>query len=213
LLEFVQVLFSLILKMSDLEAEAPNEVNEKRGRKFTDIWDNMIKGEKQSKGHYSATCIHCRRHWKHGKPYILREHFANHCKKCPKDISQYYASLVGKKMGEETVEDSEEEEERPSKKPKQINISSFFEPKKLEKGKIENIDRKITKTFVMCNIPFSTVENPWFIDLIKSLQPGYDPPSRRTLSGSLLEAELARINMKINNELDKESNFTIGKNL
>jgi len=49
--------------------------------------------------------------------------------------------------------------------------------------------------------------------LIKSLQPGYDPPSRRTLSGSLLEAEVARVNIKINHELDKESNFTINNNL
>ncbi len=40
-------------------AETPNEINEKRGRRFTDIWDNMIKGEKQSKEYYSATCIHC----------------------------------------------------------------------------------------------------------------------------------------------------------
>jgi len=57
------------------------------------------------------------------------------------------------------------------------------------------------------------VENPWFINLIKSLQPEYDPPSRRTLSGSLLEAEVARVNIKINHELDKESNFTIGNYL
>ncbi len=68
LLEFVQVLFSLVLfdfylnlKMSYL-AETPNEINKKRERRFTDIWDNMIKGKKQSKGHYSATCIHCRQH-------------------------------------------------------------------------------------------------------------------------------------------------------
>jgi hypothetical protein len=199
--------------MSDL-AETPNEINEKRGKKFTSIWDNMIKGEKQSKGHYSATCIHCRQHWKYGKPYKLREHLANHCKKCSKDISQHYGLLVGKKIGQETVENSEEEEEEyPSKKLKQTNVLSFFESKKLEKGKIEDINHIITKTFVMCNIPFSTVENPWFIDLIKSLQPRYDLPSRRILSGSLLEAEVARINIKINNELDKENNFTIGKNL
>jgi len=201
------------LKISDL-TKTPNEINEKRGRKFTSIWDNMIKGEKQSKGHYSATCIHCRQHWKYGKPYKLREHLANHCKKCSKDISQHYGLLVGKKIGQETVENSEEEEEEyPSKKLKQTNVLSFFESKKLEKGKIEDINRIITKTFVMCNIPFSTIENPWFIDLIKSLQPGYDLPSRRILSGSLLEAEVARINIKINNELDKENNFTIGKNL
>ena len=43
-------------------------------------------------------------------------------------------------MGEETVEDSEEEgEKHPNKKSKQTNVSSFFESKKLEKVKIKNI--------------------------------------------------------------------------
>jgi len=66
-----------------------------------------------------------------------------------------------KKMGEETVEDSKEEgKERPNKKPKQTNVSSFFEPKKLEKGKIKDINHTIIKTFMMCNILFNTVENP-----------------------------------------------------
>jgi len=49
--------------------------------------------------------------------------------------------------------------------------------------------------------------------LIKSLQLKYDSFLHRTLSGSLLEAEVARVNIKINNKLDKESNFTIGNNL
>ncbi len=85
-------------------------------------------------------------------------------------------------MEEEIIEDSEEEgEERPNKKLKQTNVSSFFESKKLEKGKIEDINHMITKTFVMYNIPFNIVENLWFINLIKSLQPGYDSPSRYTV--------------------------------
>ena len=64
-------------------------------------------------------------------------------------------------MGEETVEDSKEKgEECPNKKLKQTNVSSFFEPKKLEKGKIKDINHTIIKTFMMCNILFNTVENP-----------------------------------------------------
>ena len=125
LLEFVQVLFSLILfdfylnlKMSYL-METPNEINEKRERRFTDIWNNMIKGEKQSKGHYSATCIHCRQHWKYEKSQKLNEYLVNHCKKYLKDILQYYVSLIKKKMKKETVKDSEKEgEEHLNKKPK-----------------------------------------------------------------------------------------------
>jgi len=47
----------------------------------------------------------------------------------------------------------------------------------------------------MCNIPFSVIENPYFVDLIKTLQSGYDPPSRQVLSGTLLQAEVARVNV------------------
>ena len=63
----------------------------------------------------------------------------------------------------------------------------------------------------MYNIPFSVIKNPYFVDLIKTLQPGYDPPSRQVLSGTLLQAEVARVNVRITNELNNESNFTIGK--
>jgi hypothetical protein len=63
----------------------------------------------------------------------------------------------------------------------------------------------------MSNIPFSVIENPWFVDMIKILQPGYNPPTRQVLSGSLLEAELSRINTRTISELDNDSNFTIGK--
>ncbi len=117
-------------------------------------------------------------------------------------------------MRKETVENNEEEgEKHPNKKSKQTNVSSFFESKNLEKGKIEDINCMITKTFVMYNILFSTVKNLWFINLIKSLQLKYDPLLCRTLSRSLLKAEVIRVNIKINNELDKESNFTISNNL
>ncbi|CAB4376257.1 unnamed protein product [Rhizophagus irregularis] len=55
----------------------------------------------------------------------------------------------------------------------------------------------------------SIIENPWFIDLIKTLQPGYDPPSRQVLSGTLLESETSRVNIRIMNELSADNNFTI----
>ena len=47
--------------------------------------------------------------------------------------------------------------------------------------------------------------------VIKTLQPGYDLPSRHTLSGTCLEAELSHVNIQIMNELNNESNLTIGK--
>ncbi|CAI2201569.1 12391_t:CDS:2, partial [Funneliformis geosporum] len=74
---------------------------------------------------------------------------------------------------------SSESDEHPIKKSKQIAMSNFFEPKKLEKGKIDEINRILTKAFIISNISF-------------------------ILSGSLLQAKLARTNIKIDNELTKK---------
>ncbi|GBC53911.2 hypothetical protein RhiirA5_442505 [Rhizophagus irregularis] len=46
--------------------------------------------------------------------------------------------------------------------------------------------------------------------MIKTLQPAYNLlPTRQILSGTLLQAELARVNLRIYNELAKETNCTI----
>ena len=185
----------------------------KSGRPLSDIWEHMIQGDKQSRGHYSATCNFCQQFWKQGKPHVLREHLANHCKKCSSDVSSYYAKVVGKKRGEDDdEEESTDETEYPNKKQRsrQTAVTNFYGANKIEKGRSDELDRVVAKAFIMANIPFNVIENPWFVNMIKTLQPGYNTPSRQVLSGTLLEAELSRTSMRINNELDKESNFTIG---
>jgi len=122
-----------------------------------------------------------------------------------------------KKGEENTYEDesTSDVDETQNKRQKQNNeqssIRNFYKNSKLEKGYSDEIDRSVTKAFVMCNVPFSTIENPWFVDMLKTLQPGYNPPSRQVLSGTLLEAELSRVNLRVYNELSKESSCTIGK--
>ncbi|RHZ65058.1 hypothetical protein Glove_319g189 [Diversispora epigaea] len=172
------------------------------------------------------------------KPHVLREHLTNSCKKCPKDVSLHYAKIVGKVIGKKDIESSNNDDDnsnddddsnlnesskgnkyklkktQTSRKKNKLDknqtfVANFYEVKKLQKGIIDDIDKTIIKAFVMCNFPFSVIENPWFINMIKSLQPTYDPPSRRTLSGTLLQSELARINVLTMNELEKENNFTI----
>src|SRR6266540_1660893 len=102
----------------------------------------------------------------------------------------YYAELVEKELENKMVEEeknlSSDIKTPPTKKVKQTAVSNFFEPKKLEKGRINEIDCAITKAFVMYNILFNIIENLWFLDLIKILQSAYDAPSCRVLSGSLL---------------------------
>ncbi|GET00495.1 ribonuclease H-like domain-containing protein [Rhizophagus clarus] len=200
--------------MTSSEPSEPSE-NSRKGRRFSEVWDgHMIKGAQKSRGHYAASCSYCNSYWNNGKPHVLREHLANHCRKCPKEVSIQFAKIVGKiaenkeKDDDDDDDDDESDSEsmlNPAKKQKlnngQTSIRSFYKNEKLEKGYCDEIERSITKAFVMCNIPFSTIENPWFIDLIKTLQPGFDPPTKQVLSGTFLEAETSRVNIRVMNKL------------
>ncbi|CAB5357661.1 unnamed protein product [Rhizophagus irregularis] len=164
-------------------SSGPSKVS--KGRPPSDVWCNhMIQGNMQSRGHYSATCSYCRQYWRQGRPQVLSAHLANHCKKCPDDVSLYFAKIVGKNLAKEEEESADEDEsDYPNKRVRQTGIKNFYGGGKIEKGRSDELDR--------------------------ALEPGYDPPSRRVLNGTLLEAELSRVNARVNNELEKESNFTI----
>ncbi len=45
----------------------------------------------------------------------------------------------------------------------------------------------------MAGIPFEIIENPFIHNLFQKLNPEYAPPSRITLSGRLLDQEVARV--------------------
>ncbi|GES85567.1 ribonuclease H-like domain-containing protein [Rhizophagus clarus] len=195
-----------------MTSSEPSE-NLRKGRHFTEVWNgHMIKGVQRIRGHYAATCSYCNFYWKDGKSHVLHEHLANHCQKCSQEVSLQFAKIVGNEIAE-NKEDDESDSELTTKKQRlndgQTSIRSFYKNKELEKGYSDEIHRSIMKAFVMCNIPFSIIENPWFIDLIKTLQPGYDPPSRQVLSGTLLESETSHVNIRIMNELSADNNFTI----
>jgi hypothetical protein len=104
--------------------------NSERGRPFSDVWEYVRKGTRQSRGHYSATCTYCNCTWKHGKPQALRQHLANHCKDCSQEVSQYFARVVGQKIGEDEIEesDSDSDSEVPKKSKNTIikHLSQIF---------------------------------------------------------------------------------------
>ncbi|CAB4486894.1 unnamed protein product [Rhizophagus irregularis] len=142
-------------------SSGPSKVS--KGRPPSDVWCN---------------------HMIQGRPQVLSAHLANHCKKCPDDVSLYFAKIVGKNLAKEEEESADEDEsDYPNKRVRQTGIKNFYGGGKIEKGRSDELDR--------------------------ALEPGYDPPSRRVLNGTLLEAELSRVNARVNNELEKESNFTI----
>ena len=81
---------------------------------------------------------------------------------------------------------------------------------KIDELKIENANKALVRFFVCCGIPFSVVDSPFFIDFTKSLCYGYEPPKWTTLSNRHLNAEIATITLKIEEELRNSTNLTLG---
>ncbi|GBC49434.2 ribonuclease H-like domain-containing protein [Rhizophagus irregularis DAOM 181602=DAOM 197198] len=78
-----------------------------------------------------------------------------------------------------------------------------------------SIDKPLTVislAFIMCGIPFHVINNPFFINALKILNPNYIAPFHKTLSKQLLDNEVAKVNNKIDEILEFTNNLTISLN-
>jgi len=92
----------------------------------------------------------------------------------------------------------------------QTKIADYVESTKLTPERIKDINWALVKAFVVCGIPFHIIENPFFVELLKTLRPAYEPPSRDILSGCLLAQETAFVNQEVIKELKNSKNLTLG---
>ncbi|KAF0502401.1 zinc finger bed domain-containing protein 1-like [Gigaspora margarita] len=101
----------------------------------------------------------------------LEIHLSKECEdeNLDNEIREKYQEIViqRQKLKEKTQASSSKNQ---SKK-KKININNYWnnENQILASSKKEAVDHAIIKTFAMCGLPFSIIENPWFIDILKSL--------------------------------------------
>src|SRR3954470_5559197 len=106
-----------------------------------------------------------------------------------------------------------ERQDKASKKRKvsdgQQNIDNYHDYTVIPDSRITHINRALIKFFVACGISFRIVEHLFFINLLKKLNGGYDPPTRKILSGQMLKHELAQVNNNVKLEIEKETNLTI----
>ncbi|GBC49441.2 ribonuclease H-like domain-containing protein [Rhizophagus irregularis DAOM 181602=DAOM 197198] len=179
-----------------------NQNKKKRGRPKTDIWDYFKEGPR-NRGHCSAECNFCG--WKQqvGQPIEMQGHIALNCLKVSPEVKSLFLEKV-KNNGHLGY----------NKKIKishnQPKIDEIFDSTKIDQAKIEMANRAIVKFFACCGIPFHIIENPFFIDLLRTLCPGYNPPCRQTLTEDMLNAEISHVITEINLKLNNEKNLTLG---
>ncbi len=185
--------------MSNELTDSP--VQKKRGGwPLGTIWEDIQQGESVAPGKFSATCKYCRVTWTRGDIPKLEQHLSNHCPEASGSVVRKYMTKII------------ERNDKPSKKRKtgQQTIDSYHDYAELPESRITRINRALVKFFIACGISFRIVEHPFFINLMRELNGGYNPPSREFLANQLLERELAQVQSKVKYELEKETDLTLG---
>ncbi|CAJ0764276.1 18411_t:CDS:2, partial [Entrophospora sp. SA101] len=64
----------------------------------------------------------------------------------------------------------------------QSKVDSYYGSTSIEPSRQKQIDIALSVAFICCGLPFNIVENPFFVNLLKALNPGYNSPSHEVLS-------------------------------
>ncbi|GBC53617.1 ribonuclease H-like domain-containing protein [Rhizophagus irregularis DAOM 181602=DAOM 197198] len=188
--------------------------NEKKrnlgGRPQSEVWKHFEKTPLKSAGHFSAKCTYCTKYWPRGTPNELEAHLANDCKDVSEYIRSFYLGVVSaRNFGNENASLSNSNKKRKTQNLDQREITEWCEPTTLPSSKIASITRALLRAFVCCGIPFSVIQNPFFIEFLNEIRPGYEPPTDELLSGRLLSEETSRINKKVDVIIKNSSNLTL----
>ena len=142
----------------------------------------------------------------------MEAHLALHCKgPVPDNIRRRWLIEVAKR-GEKVNNDKDDEIPIRKKTKTNRSIMSHYQSiNNLSFQQSAEITKALLKAFVYCGIPFAIINNPYFRNFLKLLQPGYMPPYKDALSGSLLNRKIARVIVKMEAELQKTHNLTLCK--
>ncbi|CAB4479466.1 unnamed protein product [Rhizophagus irregularis] len=195
--------------MSPFKKKKPSD------RPQSEVWKHFEKKPLKSASHFSAKCNYCKTFWACGHLQQLEEHLANNCKECPELVYAFYLGVVSSRdFGSEDASIPSPENNKKRKiQVEQRELTDWFESAKITSQKEASITRALVCAFTCCGISFSIIENPFFIEFLHEMRPGYVPPSCELLSGRFLNQEMARINKKVKKIIEDSENLTLGHDM
>src|ERR1044072_1561852 len=147
--------------MNSVISDTPDiQETKRRGQPKSRVWDHFTKVSLGS-GHYSAKCHYCAALWSKGKPETLKSHLALHCNQVPLNIKAEYMEILA--IGNTSANRKQQ-------------TSSSDSSAELDINQADKIDQALVHFFVCCEIPFSIVDHPYFVNFVKSLCFHYNPP-------------------------------------
>jgi|ERR1044071_4285424 hypothetical protein len=205
---------------NDTDQVLSNVLEKKKpGKKKNNVWDHFTE-DTRKKGHSSSICKFCGESKARGRPSEMMAHLALQCDKVEASVKEKYLKTLAQvnQTSESTSFAKLPYTKGANKRKLNEDIASGIQPKitsKLQKSTIDPgqqalCNKSLTRFFVCCGIPFSTVESPFFIDLVKNLCASYQLPDRRTLSNTWLDNETARIVVEVEEILKRQENLSLG---
>jgi hypothetical protein len=206
-------LFNFFSEMSESESAISPVIKNKAGRKPKEVWSFFTTTGEKKEGHQGCKCKYCPWSQTRGEPNSMEAHLAVSCHKVPNDIKEKFLLIVKTRGEKRTFQLDAEVSVLQTKKRKaghQQLITKYGESDIIENAKQQICDRAVAKFFICCGVSFRLVEHPFFIDMVKSLCLGYNPPSANVLSNDFLYAELANVIVDQHLELKSTRNLTLG---
>ena len=179
------------------------------GRPIGAVWNHFTRGEEKVKGKYKAWCNYCNKKWERGEPCELEGHLANNCSTAPNEVICEYLAKVLSRNTDKSGFNNKNNKRKLNSSASQRSLDNFVGCS-LEKEKSEKINQAWAKAFTICGIPWRVIENPFFIEALKEMNPSYEPPTRELLSGRIFEQQLSKVNNKVTDILNQQKNLTLG---
>ncbi|GBC16237.2 ribonuclease H-like domain-containing protein [Rhizophagus irregularis DAOM 181602=DAOM 197198] len=187
-----------------------NKEKGKPGRKRGPVWIHFNDISTKKEGHIGCKCMYCGWTQNRGEPAQMQAHLALSCSKVPSTIKIEYLLLIKQNAEERVTNSTSTVSKKRCINLSQTRIDKFYESDQIDSTKQVLCDKAVAKFFVCCGVAFHLISHPFFIDMVKSLCNGYEPPCSTTLSNTLMNNELTKITVDQQLTLDKESDLTLG---
>jgi len=173
--------------LSDIYPYQDKRSGHSGGRKKSQAWDYFDVDGIRKHGHIGCLCKGCG--WKRavGKAYEMVEHLAFSCPKVSGETKELFLEEIRNRPAlklNHTPSDVNDKNVTKKQKTTQRKLTTMFESSTVEQSKIVRCNRALTWLFVCCRLPFRIISNPFFIDFVKSLCPGYELLNRITFANS-----------------------------
>lgn len=90
------------------------------------------------------------------------------------------------------------------------SIRNYFDVTKMKDADQKKAEKLLARAIVDAGVPFSMVENTFFKLFLKEIRPAFKIPSRKTISGRILQSEYAEAILHLQDQLKSLQYLTIG---